>query len=111
MKWYNKYIFRHFGDRRLMTRPEFLQQIRAEVNIRELRVLPAREHELLMDIAATAHVIVQDQMKTGSVDGLVWARLQSALTSYRIVEDDRLNQNTPHSTNAREELHLMDIPQ
>lgn len=113
MTWYNK-IFDLFGHRRLMTHGEFWIQVRKEIGQGSFRVIPRRQHELLLDIAATANVIVGDveiynKLRDSEKRPFKEAvqRLHSALMSYKIVEQD---ENPPPSTNAHKELHLMDIP-
>lgn len=112
MKWYNKYIFDRFGHRRLMTRDEYMGQIRAELESHSLRVLEKREHELLLEIAALANIATK-AIASGDRDGLdngldAIERLQPALMSFKIVQQNKLAEDPP-SANRTREVVLMDI--
>lgn len=110
MKWYNK-ILDKFGGRRLMNRAEYWQQVHAEIEHGSIRIIPGREHELLRDIAAIGLLIVRKYRRADSndIDELV-RRMELALATYAIVEDDK-RQDIPPSANRMREVHLMDIPQ
>lgn len=110
MKWYNK-ILRRLGDRRLLTHDEFEKLMLEQFRLTNpaFRIIPKRQHELLLDIAAISQLLNESVSKKTPRHrlSLIQQRLQSALMTYKIVEDDA---NIPPSTNAHEELHLMDIP-
>lgn len=106
MSWYNRWIFRHIGNRRLLTEEEFRLAMLGRFQSGQLRVVEARDHELLLDIAATSQGIVSKYVGTSRgpirFDDALVQRLQSALISYKIREQDQQG--------GREEVSLMEIP-
>lgn len=116
MKWYNRWIFDKFGHRRLMTREEFVQQLKAEVQHGDLRVIERRDHVLLLEIVVHANAILQLWTQKPPVElatrhdltKQVVERLQKPIMVYKMREQDRVA-NTPHSTNRMREVKLMDF--
>lgn len=114
MRWYNKYIFKFIGNRRLLTEDEFRRAMNAQFGNGKLRIILARQHELLLDISANADVLTRklDHSVVRPFEDEVVAKLindiRTGLMTYKIVDDDH---RTPPSTSAREEVQLMEIPE
>ena len=111
MRWYNR-IFRRLGDRRLMTREEFILQVAYELASRDrgFMVMPRVKYRMLLEIAATASLLNRElDDHPLFLEKLGWClpiqqRLQEQLMTFKEAE------NTPHSTNAYGEEVLMNIP-
>lgn len=107
MKWYDR-LFRLLGNRRLMTEEEFWARVRAESEAKNIRVVDRRQHELLVEVAALASLAVGVwQRQRATIDADVMRRLQTAVMTYKIVEQDA---NTPHSTIKIGEVEMLEMP-
>lgn len=111
MKWYDR-IFKLFGDRRLLTHAEYWAQVQRDMRRRNIIVIEKREWELLRDIASMANIFCRrgryHPLADNAENRELLRRMELAVATYKIVEDN-LTQNTPHSTNVREELHLIEV--
>lgn len=111
MRWYNK-VLSKFGDRRIMTHAEYWAQVQRDMKRRNIIVIEKREWELLRDIAGMANILCRrgryHPLADNAENRELLRRMELAVATYKIVEDN-LTQNTPPSTNVREEMHLIEV--
>ena len=94
----------------LMRDTDFWPRVHREFGSRSIRVIEGRQHELLIDIAATADILVNNITNFAATDPDAKAaiqRLQTMLFTYKIVEQD---QNIPPSTIKNGESRMMEYP-